>query len=159
MYAQESHSRFHVLPPLPLFQWHSNSPTHKWAADSQWECTGKCTKVQRRNSTWDYRVSHVLVDQGWVDLDLGTSPGWWAATVATYCTSRMVEHPKSKSTKPSLRGHGTPCTVHVWLEVSRLHRNRNSEPRFQKKNRFICNRDSLEIRPGIFWHLSSAFER
>ena len=24
--------------------------------------------------------------------------------------SRVVEHPKSKSTKPSLRGHGTPCT-------------------------------------------------
>ena len=37
---------------------------------------------------------------GWVDLDLGSSPGWWAATVATYCPSRMVEHPKSKSTQP-----------------------------------------------------------
>ena len=30
---------------------------------------------------------------GWVDLDLGSSPGWWAASVATYCPSRMVEHP------------------------------------------------------------------
>ena len=48
-----------------------------------------------------YRVSHVLVDLGWVDVDLGSSPGWWAATVATYCQSRMVEHPKSKSTQPS----------------------------------------------------------
>ena len=57
-----------------------------------------------------YRVSHVLVDLGWVDLDLGSSPGWWAATVASYCQSRVVEHPKSKSTKPSPRGHGTPCT-------------------------------------------------
>ena len=37
---------------------------------------------------------------GWVDLDFGSSPGWWAATVATYCPIRMVEHPKSKSTKP-----------------------------------------------------------
>ena len=35
-----------------------------------------------------------------VDLDLGSSPGRWAATVATYCPSRMVEHPKSKSTQP-----------------------------------------------------------
>ena len=35
-----------------------------------------------------------------VDLDLGSSLGWWAATVATYCPSRMVEHPKSKSTQP-----------------------------------------------------------
>ena len=28
------------------------------------------------------------------------SPGWWAVPVATYCPSRMVEHPISKSTKP-----------------------------------------------------------
>ena len=38
--------------------------------------------------------------QGFVDLDLGSSPGWWAATVASYCPSRMVEHPTSKSTQP-----------------------------------------------------------
>ena len=36
---------------------------------------------------------------GWVDLDLGSYPGWWAATVANYCPCRMVEHPKSKSTQ------------------------------------------------------------
>ena len=41
---------------------------------------------------------------GW--LRFGEFPGWWAATVATYCPSRVVEHPKSKSTKP--RGHETP---------------------------------------------------
>ena len=35
-----------------------------------------------------------------VDLDLGSSAGWWAATVATYCPSRMVELPKSKETQP-----------------------------------------------------------
>ena len=62
-----------------------------------------------------YRASHVLVDLGWVYLDLGSSPGWWATTVASYCPSRVVEHPKSKSTKPSLQGHGTPCTVHVLI--------------------------------------------
>ena len=56
-----------------------------------------------------YRVSHVHLDLGWVDLDLGSSPGWWAPTVATYCPCRVVEHPKSKSTKPSPRAHGTPC--------------------------------------------------
>ena len=42
-----------------------------------------------------YRVRHLPGYLGWVDLDLGSSPGWWAATVATYCPSRMVEHPKS----------------------------------------------------------------
>ena len=31
-----------------------------------------------------YRASHVLVDLGWVDLDLGSSPGWWAATYCSY---------------------------------------------------------------------------
>ena len=35
------------------------------------------------------------------DVDLGSSPGWWAASVATYCPSRMEEHSKFKSTKPS----------------------------------------------------------
>ena len=47
---------------------------------------------------------------GFEDEDLGSSPCWWAATLATYCPSKVVEHP-SKSTKPSLRGHGTPCTT------------------------------------------------
>ena len=32
-------------------------------------------------------------------LDLGSSPGWWAATVATYCPSRMLEHP-NQGTRP-----------------------------------------------------------
>ena len=47
-----------------------------------------------------YRVSHLLADLGWVDLDLGSSPGWLAIAVAIFCPSRMVEHPKSKSTQP-----------------------------------------------------------
>ena len=34
-----------------------------------------------------------------VDLDLRSSPCLWAATVATYCPSRRMEHPKSKSTR------------------------------------------------------------
>ena len=29
--------------------------------------------------------------QGFVDFDLGSSPGWWAATIATYCPSRPGE--------------------------------------------------------------------
>ena len=45
-----------------------------------------------------YRETLVVEYIGCVDLVLGSSPGWWADTVATYCPSRMVEHPKSKST-------------------------------------------------------------
>ena len=29
-----------------------------------------------------YRVSHLVADLGMVELDLGSTPGWWAATVA-----------------------------------------------------------------------------
>ena len=42
----------------------------------------------------------VVVHLGWVDLDMGSSPGCLAAIVAAYCPSRMVEHPKCKSTQP-----------------------------------------------------------
>ena len=47
----------------------------------------------------NYRASLVVVNLGWVDSDLGSSPGWRAAIVATYCPGRVVEHPKSKSTQ------------------------------------------------------------
>ena len=42
--------------------------------------------------------------QGFVDLDLGSSPGCCATTVATYCPS------KSMSTKPCARPPGSRCT-------------------------------------------------
>ena len=35
------------------------------------------------------RVTLVVEYLGWVDLDLGSSPGCWAATLANYCPSRM----------------------------------------------------------------------
>ena len=43
------------------------------------------------------------VDMDLVDLDLGICSGWWAATVAAYCPSRMMELPKSKSTQPNVQ--------------------------------------------------------
>ena len=46
-----------------------------------------------------YRVSHHVSDLCWVDLDFGSSPGWWSTIVAGYCPSRVVEHHKSKSTQ------------------------------------------------------------
>ena len=60
-------------------------------------CSGKCTMLASHSVLLlNYREFHLLANLGWVDLDLGSSPG----TVATYCPSRMVEHPKSKSTQP-----------------------------------------------------------
>ena len=48
----------------------------------------------------NYRVTPKVSDLGWVDLDLGSSLGWWAATIATYCPSRMMEHLIPISTQP-----------------------------------------------------------
>ena len=95
---------------------------------------------------WLYRASHVLVDLRWVDLDLASSPCWWAATVATYCPSRVVEHPESKLTKPSLRGHGTPCTYYRRFQWTPLRGFRTSQ--FQKC--LINSRDPNF--PSIWWN-------
>ena len=54
---------------------------------------------------------------GWVELDLGNSPGWWAASVATYCPSRMVEHPKSNSTQPSRSPDAPDCTCNAQCPI------------------------------------------
>ena len=62
-------------------------------------CTQVCTRLPWFGPI-QYRVSHLVADLGWFDLDLGSPPGWWAATVATYCPGRVAEHPKSKPTKP-----------------------------------------------------------
>ena len=34
--------------------------------------------------TADYRVTQEVSDLGWVDLDLGSSPGWWTTNIVTY---------------------------------------------------------------------------
>ena len=58
-----------------------------------------------------YRVTHLLVDLGRVDLDLGCSTGRWAVLQLRCCPSKTVEHPKSKSTQPSPRGDGSHCSL------------------------------------------------
>ena len=63
-----------------------------------------CIKVE-------YRVTKVVAHLGWVDLDLGSSPGKWAATVATYCPSQMVQHSKYASTQ--LRSATTFVTLYT----------------------------------------------
>ena len=40
----------------------------------------------------------------------GELPGWWAATVATYCPSRLGELPKFLSSKPCEWSDAPPCT-------------------------------------------------
>ena len=40
----------------------------------------------------------VVVHLGWVDSDLGSSPGWWAATAPTYSlvSNQLPVHPDSE---------------------------------------------------------------
>ena len=64
-----------------------------------------------------YRVSLVVEYLGWVDLDLESFPGWWAATVATYCPNRMVEHPKSMSTQPRYSTTSVTVLMNPFLVV------------------------------------------
>ena len=62
---------------------------------------------------------------GW--LHLGSSSGWWATTVATYCLSRMVEHSKSNKDQPhpaprSSRSPSTSVTTHtISVEIYSVH--------------------------------------
>ena len=56
---------------------------------------------------------------GWVDSDLGSSPGWWAASVATYCPSRMVNI--LILTQPNQVAHLTPQTVlHMYERILKI---------------------------------------
>ena len=59
----------------------------------------------------------MVSDLGLVDLDLRSSPGWWAASVASYCPNRRVEHPNSQSTQP--RSETTSVTL--YSGISTLH--------------------------------------
>ena len=51
----------------------------------------------------NYRVTHLLTNLGWVDLDLGCSTGRWAVLQLWCCPSKTVEHPKSKSNRSARR--------------------------------------------------------
>ena len=62
-----------------------------------------------------YRAILVVSELGWVDLYLRCSLGWWAATVVTYCPSRMVEHLKMKSTQPNCET--TRITLYVFARM------------------------------------------
>ena len=73
------------------------------------------TRVEFNSSSLkltQYRVTLVVEYFGWVDFDLGSSSGWWAATTATYCPGSIVQHPKSMSTQP--RSQTTMVTLYTF---------------------------------------------
>ena len=96
-----------------------------------------------------YRVGQVVVFVylGWVDLDLGSSLGWWAANVATYCPCKIAENCKSKSTKGFYRGDVSPCTLtHSSSPVvffSRRHIKEEFEEIFSEDDLKSMNHDEL----------------
>ena len=59
------------------------------------------TREIHRNLPYVLQSEAARHSLGFKDEDLGSLPGWWAATVATYCPSRPGELPKFSSSKPS----------------------------------------------------------
>ena len=58
-----------------------------------------------------YRVTIPCGNNPWPRGDgSGTLGSWWAATVATYCPSRMAQQPKSKSTGGFYHTEWSHCT-------------------------------------------------
>ena len=58
-----------------------------------------------------YRVTLVVSDLGWVDSYLLSSPGRWAANVATYCPTRWWNNPILSQPSPGPRPPMSPC---IW---------------------------------------------
>ena len=61
-------------------------------------------------------ISHLQGDSGglrlgWVDLDLGSSPGWWAVTVAPYCPSGWWNIPNLSQPNPVADLTPPPCIL------------------------------------------------
>ena len=57
-----------------------------------------------------YRVTMVVVHLGWVDSDLGSSPGWWAVTAATCCPTGGWNIPNLSQQNPGAQPPWSPCT-------------------------------------------------
>ena len=62
-----------------------------------------------------YRVCHLLVNPGWVDFEFGVPPSWPAVQPqkAQAELDRQLELSKIKSTQPSPRAHGSPCSAYL----------------------------------------------
>ena len=71
------HQKGYLIPSYPMYRLGVSSRN-----------LGKVFFYSRKGSI-AYRVSHLVADLGWVYLDLGSSPGWWAATVANYLLLRQ----------------------------------------------------------------------
>ena len=61
-------------------------------SDIRWLTNFSRGHYSKATYQYTYRAPQVVVHLGWVDSDLGSSPGWRAATVATYCPGRVLEH-------------------------------------------------------------------
>ena len=76
------------------------NPEHPFTAMLISRSRGTCLIFYFAKASYEYRVTQKVSDLGWIDLELGSSPGRWAGTMVTYCPSRMVEHVIPISTQP-----------------------------------------------------------
>ena len=90
----------------------------------------------------------VLYRQGWVDLGSGEFPGWWAASVATYCLIRLAEHLNQVNTA-QLQDQLAQFSVHRKQGVGRDTEMRGkgggdmTQPRSQLRNSIASRVDEL----------------
>ena len=57
------------------------------------------TKACKELRTFTRILQGGASDLGWVDLDLESFPGWWAAYVVAHCAGSMVEYHKVNQTQ------------------------------------------------------------
>ena len=92
-------------PPVSWALWPNSILTWKYGKIICIPCTG-----------WP----NLLADLSWIDLDLGCSTGRFAVLQLRCCPSKTMKHLKSKSTQPSPRGDGSPCTALYWIRSPSL---------------------------------------
>ena len=93
------HHRSHLQRPRQhvLVRWAKEVHRSSQETRGQWPYRPAATMAMKHEHIQSGTARHLL---GFEDEDLGSSPGWWAATVATYCPSRTGELQKFLSSKP-----------------------------------------------------------
>ena len=72
-----------------------------------WTAVGTDDDARRARA---YREFHLLANLGWVDLDLGSSPGWWAVLYLATAQAGWWNIPNLSQPNPGSPADEIPCT-------------------------------------------------
>ena len=81
--AMEEAAGMNFANPIRALSFHPSTSLSAFNRIPRGECYAlrEWLPSHRNVSENEYRVTVVVADLGWVDLDLGSSPGWWSAIV------------------------------------------------------------------------------